>query len=157
MRGGGTTRAARWVVAAFMAVIVAHGCASAPTQRAIPAASGVATRLHRAPTSGASRVPIPLAWCVHAPRSTERGARADVSADATERGYRAFDRVCGNCHPDGDEDIGPRLIGRHFTEQQLWMQVRDGGGRMSAVPSQCMPDNYVSDAVVYLRAIGAVR
>jgi mono/diheme cytochrome c family protein len=73
------------------------------------------------------------------------------------RGRASFHRVCGNCHPGGDADVGSRLLGAGFTEAHVRQQIRDGGGDMSAVPETCISDSDLDDVLVYLRELEAVR
>lgn len=81
------------------------------------------------------------------------------AADAAA-GRRVFDRVCGRCHPNGEEDVGPRLTNRNDPEAEVRTTIRNGHGRMR--PIRTTGRNALADAdmpalFVYLRSIHAMR
>ncbi len=84
-------------------------------------------------------------------------SNASVESARIAVGQSAFDHVCGNCHPHGEEDIGPRLRFRQLRADHVMRQVREGSTLMSAVPAGCVSDDDLRAVLAYLREIGAVR
>jgi len=84
------------------------------------------------------------------------GTREEWSA-MRRQGQIAFNQVCGLCHPNGEEDIGPRIRGDFWTVEAMVRQIRNGRGRMDPIPEARLPDEYMDDLMVYLSTIGAVR
>ena len=105
-----------------------------------------------------------IAACVRRRAAARANVRVDPNAlppiaiDVTPevRGHAAFDRVCGNCHPHAQADIGPRLVGAGLRESALRLRVRHGGLTMSAIPEECITDSDLTDIVAFLRTIGTV-
>jgi mono/diheme cytochrome c family protein len=97
-------------------------------------------------------------------RSTSRSdggaANAQSSApargDAT-RGRAAFDGICGRCHPHGNADVGPRLIGLNWSESRVRDQVRHGRRTMRPITTTRLPDDRLDDVIAYLRTIHTVQ
>jgi len=73
------------------------------------------------------------------------------------RGRRVFERVCGVCHPGGEEDLGPRIIGKRLSPRSMRRQIRQGVGRMRPIPPSKLPDRYMDELFAYLSTIRAVR
>lgn len=73
------------------------------------------------------------------------------------RGRRVFERVCGVCHPGGEEDLGPRIIGRRLSVSTVRRQIRQGVGRMRAIPPSKLPERYMDELFAYLSTIRTVR
>ncbi|MDW8363707.1 MAG: cytochrome c [Myxococcales bacterium] len=87
------------------------------------------------------------------------GAEA-AGADWNERvarGRRAFQRRCDSCHPGGDEDVGPRIIGKNWTAERMRAQVRRGSGRMRPIPPSRLSDADLEDLLAYLTTLRAIR
>lgn len=78
-------------------------------------------------------------------------AQPAPSGASTAAARQIFDRVCGRCHPGGEEDIGPRLRGRSDTEAQVRTTVRTGHGRMRAIPVTRLSDADLNTLIPYLR------
>ena len=53
-----------------------------------------------------------------------------------ERGKELFSAHCDDCHPGGEEDVGPSLIGDPHTPPQIRKQVREGSGKMKPFPEK---------------------
>lgn len=73
------------------------------------------------------------------------------------RGRRIFERVCGTCHPGGDEDLGPRIIGKGLTVARVRRQIREGIGRMRPIPPSKLPERYMDELFAYLSTLRVVR
>lgn len=90
----------------------------------------------------------------------QRGAQQSqpaMDAAAVARGRAAFDRICGQCHPHGNQDIGPRLIGLGWPEARVRTQVRHGRRAMKAIPPSKLSDAELNDVIAYLRTIHTVQ
>jgi mono/diheme cytochrome c family protein len=85
------------------------------------------------------------------------GDAALAQNGAVAQGRAAFQRVCNRCHPNGEEDIGPRLINLGWSEARVRRQVRSGHGRMRAISVRRLPDPELDALIAYLRTIGTVR
>lgn len=81
---------------------------------------------------------------------------APARGDAT-RGRTAFDGICGRCHPHGNADVGPRLIGLNWSEARVREQVRHGRRTMRPITPARLPDDRLDDVIAYLRTIHAVQ
>ncbi|MEZ4392104.1 MAG: cytochrome c [Polyangiales bacterium] len=84
------------------------------------------------------------------PPATPATAAGDVA-----RGRTAFNRVCGRCHEDGESD-GP-APNRNLAEDRLRSIVRQGSGRMRAIPASRLSDADLTHVVAFLRSTHAVR
>jgi mono/diheme cytochrome c family protein len=83
-------------------------------------------------------------------------ASPPAGGDAT-RGRAAFDGICGRCHPHGNADVGPRLIGLNWPEARVREQVRHGRRTMRPISPARLPDDRLDDVIAYLRTIHTVR
>jgi mono/diheme cytochrome c family protein len=63
--------------------------------------------------------------------------------------------VCGRCHEDGESD-GP-APNRNLEESRLTRIVREGSGRMRAIPAARLSDADLQHVIAYLRTTHAVR
>jgi mono/diheme cytochrome c family protein len=79
---------------------------------------------------------------------------AATAGDAA-RGRTAFARVCGRCHEDGESD-GP-APNRNLEEARMRTIVRQGSGRMRAIPTSRLSDGDLDAVIAYLRTTHAVR
>jgi cytochrome c553 len=75
----------------------------------------------------------------------------------TAEGQALFDRTCGRCHPNGNERVGPRLVGLAYPEARLRNVVRTGQGTMRAINETRLSDADLGKIVTYLRTLRAVR
>ncbi len=71
------------------------------------------------------------------------------------RGRRAFDRACGNCHEPNDPE-GPSP-NHNWSEERMRNQVRQGGGRMRAIPVARLSDADLTAMIAFFRTTHAVR
>lgn len=93
----------------------------------------------------------------NATRGAQRTPTPTPGGNLLAIGRQRFDRACGRCHPGGEEDTGPRLIDLNWTEERMVRQIRQGSGRMRAIPPTKLPDSAMPALMTYLRSIHAVR
>lgn len=74
----------------------------------------------------------------HAPEQHDRAAIA-------RRGRRAYQRLCAGCH-----ELGPSIVGRHVSRVLLRRQVREGRGRMRAIPAARLSDHDLDAIATFL-------
>lgn len=72
-------------------------------------------------------------------------------------GRMVFDRVCGVCHPEGEEDIGPDIRRKWLTVARMRRMIRNGQGRMRPIPARRLPEARMDDLMAYLSTMGTVR
>jgi mono/diheme cytochrome c family protein len=72
-------------------------------------------------------------------------------------GRAAFQRTCNRCHPNGEEDTGPRINNINWAEARMRTQVRQGSGGMRPIPVSRLSDADLTDLLAYLRTTHAVR
>ncbi len=72
-------------------------------------------------------------------------------------GRRWFNMRCDLCHPNGEEDIGPRIRGIGWPVARMRRQIRRGSGEMDPIPPARLPSMRMDEVMVYLSTIGAVR
>lgn len=73
------------------------------------------------------------------------------------RGRRVFERVCGVCHPGGEEDLGPSILGANLSVSEVRRQIRQGVGRMRPIPPSKLPERYMDELFAYLSTLRVVR
>jgi mono/diheme cytochrome c family protein len=79
-----------------------------------------------------------------------------ASTDA-ERGKELFSAHCDDCHPGGEEDVGPSLIADPHPPAQIRKQVREGSGRMKPFPEKRLSNDDLESILAYLASINAVK
>jgi mono/diheme cytochrome c family protein len=79
-----------------------------------------------------------------------------AQAQAAE-GVAQFNRACGRCHPNGDEDTGPDLHNKNLTPAAMTKVIRLGTKRMRPVSPTKLTDADLARVVIFLRSIHAVR
>lgn len=72
-------------------------------------------------------------------------------------GVAQFNRACGRCHPQGDEDIGPDLHDKNLTPAAMTRVIRQGTKRMRPIAPARLSDADLARVMVFLRSIHAVR
>jgi mono/diheme cytochrome c family protein len=80
-----------------------------------------------------------------------------ITSTEVERGKEVFGVHCGDCHPDGGEDVGPSLVEDPHTPPQIRMQIREGSGKMRPFPAERLSDEDVEAILAYLATINAVK
>ncbi|MDB4975825.1 MAG: Cytochrome [Myxococcaceae bacterium] len=71
-------------------------------------------------------------------------------------GKESFDNTCGNCHPGGDADLGPKISGHAESTAKMTKQIRKGSGRMAPIGEDKLPEAELKGLLVYLSSIDAV-
>ena len=79
-----------------------------------------------------------------------------ASTDAAH-GKEVFDNFCGDCHPDGGEDVGPSLIADPHTPAKLRQQIREGGGKMRPFSEQRLSKDDLEAILAWLASVNAVK
>lgn len=140
------------VDAVTVAVDAATEDAVLSTEDVLDAGAAVVAPVSDAAVSAdAGRAPPPVRRDAGAPATTQ----GDPAAAG--RGRTAFNRACGRCHPNGEEDVGPRLIGRNMAASEVRTIVRSGRDTMRAISPARLSDAELEDVFAYLRTIRAVR
>ncbi|MGD8858880.1 MAG: cytochrome c [Myxococcales bacterium] len=80
-----------------------------------------------------------------------------IASTDVEAGKEAFDTFCGDCHPDGEEDVGPSLVADPHSPARLRQQVREGSGRMRPFSTNRLGDDQLEQILAYMASIGAVE
>jgi mono/diheme cytochrome c family protein len=79
-----------------------------------------------------------------------------ASTDAAH-GKEVFDDLCGDCHPDGGEDVGPSLIEDPHSPSRLRQQVREGSGKMRPFSEKRLPADDLEAVLAWLASVNAVK
>lgn len=98
------------------------------------------------------------------PVSGEETSGGDVSAyqgpiasTNVDGGKELFDTHCGDCHPDGEEDVGPSLIDHAHSPAAFRQQIREGSGRMRPFSEKRLSDDDLEAVLAYLATLGALK
>jgi mono/diheme cytochrome c family protein len=101
---------------------------------------------------------------VEEPASDEHTSGGDVGqyqgpigSTDVEGGKELFDTRCGDCHPNGEEDVGPSLVAHAHTPAQLRQQIREGSGKMRPFPEARLSAADMEAILAYLASIHAVK
>ncbi len=73
------------------------------------------------------------------------------------RGKQVFIKRCDFCHPDGDEDTGPKLRGIRWPTGKIVSIVRKGKGKMKPMPPSKISSAQMKDLLAYLSTIRTAR
>lgn len=94
----------------------------------------------------------------------EATAGGDVAAyegpiESTDvaHGKEIFDNLCGDCHPDGGEDVGPSLIADPHSPAALRQQIREGSGKMRPFAEKRLSDQDMESVLAWLASVNAVK
>ena len=79
-----------------------------------------------------------------------------TSTDA-EHGKQLFSTFCDDCHPGGEEDVGPSLIAEPHTPARIRQQVREGSGKMRPFSEKRVSNEDLEALLAYLASINAVK
>ncbi|QQR89638.1 MAG: cytochrome c [Myxococcales bacterium] len=72
-------------------------------------------------------------------------------------GERRYDRACGSCHPGGQDDLGPSLIGIRWSISDMYRQIRKGSGKMQPISEKRLPEKDMAAVMVYLSTLNIVK
>ena len=84
-------------------------------------------------------------------------ASAPPAEAQTAVGVPQFNRVCGRCHPNGDEDTGPDLHNKNLSVEAMTKVIRQGTKRMRPISPTKLTDADLPRVLAFLRSIHAVR
>lgn len=80
-----------------------------------------------------------------------------IASTDVAHGKEAFDNFCGDCHPDGGEDVGPSLIAKPHTPAKLRQQIREGSGKMRPFPEGRLKKDDLEAILAWLASVNAVN
>jgi mono/diheme cytochrome c family protein len=80
-----------------------------------------------------------------------------IASTDVAHGKEVFGNFCGDCHPDGGEDVGPSLIATPHTPEHIRKQIREGGGKMRPFSEQRLGKDDMESILAYLASINAVK
>lgn len=72
-------------------------------------------------------------------------------------GVAQFNRACGRCHPNGDEDTGPELHNKNLSVEAMTKVIRQGTKRMRPISPTKLTDADLARVMTFLRTLHAVR
>lgn len=85
------------------------------------------------------------------------GYEGPIASTDSTKGKEVFDTFCEDCHPGGEEDVGPSLIADPHSPAKVRQQVREGSGKMRPFSAQRLPDEDLEHLLAYLQSINAVK
>jgi mono/diheme cytochrome c family protein len=80
-----------------------------------------------------------------------------IASSDVAQGQEQFESFCGDCHPDGGEDVGPSLIDEPHTPARIRQQVREGSGKMRPMSSSRLGDDDLEAILAYMASLNAVK
>lgn len=80
-----------------------------------------------------------------------------IASTDVAHGKEAFDNFCGDCHPDGGEDVGPSLIATPHPPATLRQQIREGSGKMRPFPEARLNKEDLESILAWLASVNAVK
>jgi len=80
-----------------------------------------------------------------------------IASTDVAHGKEVFAANCDDCHPDGEEDVGPSLTADPHTPADLRKQVREGSGKMRPFPEKRVSNEDLEALLAYLASINAVK
>ncbi len=80
-----------------------------------------------------------------------------ITSTDVERGKGIFDDFCGDCHPDGQDDVGPSLIADPHTPSAIRQQIREGSGRMRPFSEKRLSADDMEAVLAWLASVNAVK
>jgi hypothetical protein len=80
-----------------------------------------------------------------------------ITSTEVDRGKDLFSTHCDDCHPGGEEDVGPSLIADPHSPADLRKQIREGSGKMRPFPEKRLSNEELEAVLAYLASINAVK
>ena len=80
-----------------------------------------------------------------------------ITSTEVDRGKDLFSTHCDDCHPGGEEDVGPSLIAAPHSPADLRKQVREGSGKMRPFSEKRLSKDDLEALLAYLASINAVK
>lgn len=80
-----------------------------------------------------------------------------ITSTEVDQGKEIFSTHCDDCHPGGEEDVGPSLIAEPHSPAALRKQVREGSGKMRPFSEKRISKDELEALLSYLASINAVK
>ena len=80
-----------------------------------------------------------------------------ITSTEVDRGKELFTTYCDDCHPGGEEDVGPSLIANPHSPSAIRKQVREGSGRMRPFSEKRLNKEDLEAVLAFLASINAVK
>lgn len=80
-----------------------------------------------------------------------------ITSTDVEHGKELFDSRCGDCHPNGEEDVGPSLVAEPHTPARIRQQIREGSGKMRPFSEARLNAADMESILAFLASIQAVK
>jgi mono/diheme cytochrome c family protein len=80
-----------------------------------------------------------------------------IESTDVARGKEVFDNMCGDCHPDGGEDVGPSLLDHPHAPAELRQQIREGSGKMRPFSEKRLAAEDLEAVLAWLATVNAVK
>ena len=87
----------------------------------------------------------------------ETNYEGPIGSTDVARGQELYSKFCDDCHPDGEEDVGPSLIADPHSPAMLRRQIREGSGKMRPFPENRISADDMEAILAYLASINAVQ
>jgi mono/diheme cytochrome c family protein len=96
-----------------------------------------------------------LSACGSARRDEPTQGPIQIADKQIALGQRTFASYCYQCHPSGDEGLGPAINNKPLPGWLMKFQIRHGLGWMPAFSKQQISDEEADAVVAYLKALRA--
>jgi len=80
-----------------------------------------------------------------------------ITSTDVAHGKELFSTHCDDCHPGGEEDVGPSLIATPHTPARIRQQIREGSGKMRPFSEKRLSNEDVEAILAYLASLNAVK
>jgi mono/diheme cytochrome c family protein len=98
-----------------------------------------------------------LAWLLVTCGSARRGEPLTgpfpIHSEEVAHGQRIFMAVCHQCHPGGENGLGPALNDKPIPEFVIRYQVRHGLGAMPAFSEEQISEKDLDHVIAYLKRL----
>jgi mono/diheme cytochrome c family protein len=80
-----------------------------------------------------------------------------IASTDVAHGKEVFSSFCDDCHPDGNEDVGPSLIATPHTPARIRQQIREGSGKMRPFSEARLNKQDMESVLAWLASVNAVK
>ena len=80
-----------------------------------------------------------------------------IASTDVERGKELFSAHCDDCHPGGEEDVGPSLIADPHPPGYIRKQIRAGSGKLRPFPEKRLSDQDMETILAWMASVNAVK
>ena len=80
-----------------------------------------------------------------------------IASTDVDHGKDVFSATCDDCHPGGEEDVGPSLIANPHRPEDIRKQVREGSGKMRPFSEKRLSRDDLEALLAYLASLNAVK